>query len=105
MGVDRSVPENPPERNIQLRIPEVISELLRVRGEHALAGDDVVGELAERERSAKAGAGSSAGRFSERPSARANSRLVTGCGAVTLNGPDASGVCTIHRTISIQSRR
>ena len=49
LEVSRSVPENPSERNIQLRIAEVIPELLRVRGDDALAGDDVVGELAERE--------------------------------------------------------
>ena len=32
-------------------------------------------------------------------------RLVTGCGAVAFTGPLTLGVCTIQRTISIQSRR
>ena len=54
---------------------------------------------------AKAGAGTSAGRRIARPSARENSALVTGCGAVTLTGPLTAGVSTIQRTISIQSSR
>ena len=54
---------------------------------------------------AKPGAGRSAGRRIARPSARANSALVTGCGAVTLTGPLTAGVSTIQRTISIQSSR
>ena len=40
-----------------------------------------------------------------RPSAWANSRLVTGCGAVALIGPLAAGDSTAQRTISIQSSR
>jgi hypothetical protein len=44
-----SVAEDAPERDIELGVSEVVPERLRMGGEHALTGDDVVGELAEGE--------------------------------------------------------
>ena len=57
--------------------------------DHALPGQEQrVGHLAQQQLSAKPGVGMNAGRCMARPSARANSALVTGSGAVALSGPD-----------------
>ena len=72
----------------------------------ALAGDhERIGHLAKHQPSAKAGVGMNDGRCIARPSARANSRLVTGSGAVVFTGPLIEGVSMIQRIISIQSIR
>ena len=54
----------------------------RVRGQHALAGQQQLGHFTEAQ--AQAGVGMTAGRFNAAPKAREKSRLVTGVGAVPL---------------------
>ena len=62
------------------------------RGDRALAGGDDHRHLAVERLTARPGTGANAGRFSTRPSARENSLLVTGSGAVTFSGPLAASL-------------
>ncbi len=102
----RLVSKDSPERLFDLRIAEVIPVLLRPRRQDALAGEDRVGELADHDLQREAWRRQrGSGDASRDRGPCAKWRLVTGCGAVAFTGPLTTGVCTIQRTISIQSSR
>ena len=102
---DWFIPKDSSQGDIDLRVSEMKPCRERARGDARWPPrmDSAIPPRTSAQR--ETGAGSSAGRCKARPMARAQLSFVTGSGAVALIGPLTSGVSTIQRTISIQSRR
>ena len=90
---------------LQGRPPEAEAERLGALRHDTLPREQDVRHLAERGRSAKAGAAQHVRPPQHAASVAENSSFGTGSGAVALTGPAAPSVTSVQRTRSTQSRR